>query len=97
AAAFAVFSGHNYYRRHRMRVLPRWRTRMRYMGSGDLLTATELAAVAHLPLDEAVPGLQRAPARPVPPPPQVPADTASARLLGVAEQSEARTIAQRVA
>lgn len=95
AAAWAVFSGHNYFQRHRMWAWPRWRAHARTMGGGDLLTARELAAVAHLPLDETVPGLQRAPARPVPPPPQVAVDTPQGRLLGVGEQSEHRTIAQR--
>ncbi|GAA1748571.1 type IV secretory system conjugative DNA transfer family protein [Streptomonospora arabica] len=97
AASFAVFSGHNHYQRHRMWVLPRWRTRIRFMGAGDLLTAAELAAVAHLPLDETVPGLQRAPARTVPPPPQVAGDNPQTRVLGTAEQSEHRTIAQHTA
>lgn len=97
AAAWSVFSGHNYYERHRLRILPRWRTHRRTMGSGDLLTAKELAAIAHLPLDETVPGLQRAPARPVPPPPQVAGDTPDTRVLGVAEQSERRTVSQRTA
>lgn len=97
AAAWAVFSGHNYYQRRRVWVLPRYRAEARVMGSGDLLTARELATVAHLPLDETVPGLQRAPARPVPPPPQVATDMPQARVLGIAEQSERRTVAQRTA
>ncbi|GAA4905101.1 type IV secretory system conjugative DNA transfer family protein [Streptomonospora salina] len=97
AAAFAVFSGYNHYQRRRMLLAPQWLATVRFMGHGDLLTAAELAAVAHLPLDETVPGLQRAPARPVPPPPQVAADSPQARLLGTAEQSKRRTIAQHAA
>ncbi|WP_160050818.1 type IV secretory system conjugative DNA transfer family protein [Nocardiopsis sp. FR4] len=97
AAAWAVFSGHNYYQRRRLWLWARERARARTMGSGDLLTARELAAIAHLPLDETVPGLQRAPARPVPPPPQVATDMPQARVLGTAEQSERRTVAQRTA
>ncbi|TQN32649.1 hypothetical protein FHX37_2626 [Haloactinospora alba] len=97
AAAWSVFSGHNYYQRHRVWALPKWRFHRRTMGRGDLLTARELAAIAHLPLDETVPGLQRAPARPVPPPPQVALDTPESRVLGTAEQSEHRTVAQRAA
>lgn len=96
-AAFAVFSGHNYYQRQRILLAPQWRLNTRHMGSGDLLSTKELAAVAHLPLDETVPGLQRAPARPTPPPPQVATDTDDARLLGRAEQAEHRTIAHHVA
>lgn len=95
AAAWAVFSGHNYYQRRRVWLLPRYRAEARVMGSGDLLTARELASVAHLPLDETVPGLQRAPARPVPPPPQVATDMPDTRVLGTAEQSERRAVAQR--
>lgn len=97
AAAWAVFSGHNYYQRHRFWLRAWSRSQDRTMGSGDLLTARELAAIAHLPLDETVPGLQRAPARPVPPPPQVAVDLPEARVLGTAEHSERRTIAQRTA
>ena len=97
AAAYAVFSGHNYFQRHRVWAWPLWRSHARTMGSGDLLTARELASIAHLPLDETVPGLQRAPARPVPPPPQVSTDIPEARLLGTAEHSERRTVAQRTA
>lgn len=97
AAAWAVFSGHNYYQRHRLLLAPQARFQARTMGDGDLLTARELAALAHLPLDETVPGLQRASARTVPPPPQVATDAPRTRVLGTAEQSERRTVAQRTA
>lgn len=97
AAAWSVFSGHNYYQRHRLWFLAARRFQARGMGAGDLLTARELAGIAHLPLDETVPGLQRAPARPVPPPPQVSTDLPDARVLGTAEHSERRTVAQRTA
>lgn len=56
AAAFAVFSGYNHHQRRRMLLAPLWLATMRSMGHGDLLTAAEPAAVAHLPLDEIGPG-----------------------------------------
>ena len=71
AAAFAVYNGRNRLTRRRL-----WRpTRTltaRPLHQTDLLAAGELAALAHLPVDPAVPGLARAGARPVPPPPGLP-------------------------
>lgn len=59
ASAFSGFTEHNHYRRRRLRnpvtVLARRRLRR-----GDLLSVSELAGLAHLPTDEAAPGLSRA-------------------------------------
>jgi hypothetical protein len=76
ASAFALFSGWNWFARHRLH-RPVLTITIRRMRRGDLLSVQEIAAIAHLPADDVVPGLSRAGARPVPPPPQVP--TAPAR------------------
>jgi hypothetical protein len=69
ASAFALYSGLNWLARQRLRNAEVINTRR--MGRGDLLSVSELAALAHLPLDDAVPGLERAGARSVAPPPGV--------------------------
>ena len=70
ASAFAVFAGRNRFDRHRLphpaRVLA-----ARRMGRGNLVSVAELAALAHLPTDASVPGLARAGAKAVAPPPEV--------------------------
>ena len=71
AAAYAVYSGRNRLTRRRLRH-PAAILASRPLHRGDLLAAGELAALAHLPVDPAVPGLARAGARPVPPPPGLP-------------------------
>ncbi len=71
ASAFAAFSEHNYFRRVRLRLAPVQVLAERRFGKGDLLSIPELAALAHLPIDEATPGLQRAGAKAVPPPPGI--------------------------
>jgi hypothetical protein len=62
AAAYAVYSGRNRLTRRRL-----WRPARtlaaRSLHHSDLLAAGELAALAHLPIDPAVPGLARAGAR----------------------------------
>jgi hypothetical protein len=71
ASAFALYSGRNFLTRRRLRH-PARALAARAMNGGDLLSVTELAALAHLPLDAATPGLARAGARAVAPPPAVP-------------------------
>ncbi|KOX23892.1 hypothetical protein ADL05_01910 [Nocardiopsis sp. NRRL B-16309] len=97
AGAFSAFSLYNHYKRHRSWLAPRTLTRLRFLRRGDLLSAKELAAVAHLPVDEAIPGLERAPARPIPPPPGLAGDDPDARVLGRADSGPARLIGQRAA
>ena len=71
ASAFAAFSGHNHYRRHRLHH-PATAITTRRLRRGDVLSVPELAALAHLPVDEHVPGLLRAGAAAVAPPPHTP-------------------------
>ncbi|WP_425838389.1 type IV secretory system conjugative DNA transfer family protein [Streptomyces fractus] len=81
AGAFATFTEHNHFRRVQLR-RPLPRIAERRLDRGDLLAVPELSALAHLPWDETVSGLQRAGARAVPPPPGVPAAGVDIRPLG---------------
>ncbi|TDC72768.1 ATP-binding protein, partial [Actinomadura sp. 7K507] len=95
ASAFAVFAGRNHFDRHRLR-RPAPVINDRRMGRGDLLSVHELAALAHLPFDPAVPGLTRAGAASVPPPPTVPAAARGTKPLGDSDAGVARPVAVRV-
>jgi hypothetical protein len=95
AAAFAVFSGRNHFTRHRLHH-PTTALAERRIGRGDLLSIAELAAIAHLPYDPAVPGLSRAGANSIPPPPVVAAGGRGCKLLGDADAGPARPVALRV-
>ncbi|GAA1440966.1 MULTISPECIES: type IV secretory system conjugative DNA transfer family protein [Nocardiopsis] len=95
--AFSAFSAYNHYRRRRTPLVADRLAELRFLRRGDLLSVAELAAVAHLPLDEAVPGLERAPAKPVPPPPGLAGDDPDARVLGTSDAGPGRVIGQRAA
>ncbi|MCD0450411.1 ATP-binding protein [Actinocorallia sp. API 0066] len=86
ASTFALFSsGHQYLRRMR-RFRQRTRLNQRRLDRGFLLSVPELAVLAHLPYDAAVPGVSRAGARSVAPSPAVPTGGAlDTRVLGDAE------------
>ncbi len=71
ASAFAVFEGLNGLRRSHLR-RPADVLASRRLARGQLWSVAEVAAVAHLPLDLAVPGVARAGARTVIAPPTVP-------------------------
>jgi hypothetical protein len=88
AAAFAVHAGRNRLGRHRLHRPARTLT-TRPLHGGDLLITGELASLAHLPADAAVPGLARAGARPVPPPPGLPT---SGKVLGDSELGTPRPV-----
>jgi hypothetical protein len=70
ASAFALYSGRNRLDRCRLRH-PAEILAARRLGRGNLVSVAELAALAHLPTDPAVPGLARAGANAVAPPPAV--------------------------
>ena len=93
ASSFAVFTGRNRFARRRLRLAAHVLAERR-MGRGDLLSVQELAVLAHLPSDRAVPGLARAGARSVAPPPGVPRE---GRILGDAEIGHPRPVALAVA
>ncbi|GCD40806.1 type IV secretory system conjugative DNA transfer family protein [Streptomyces paromomycinus] len=95
AAAFAIFTEHNHYHSIRShRLLPR--LTQRRLTRGQLLSTPELAAVAHLPWDVAAPGLERAPAKAVPPPPGTPATGEGIKLLGVSDTGPPRSVGLHV-
>ncbi|MFI6575412.1 type IV secretory system conjugative DNA transfer family protein [Nocardiopsis sp. NPDC050513] len=93
ASLAAYTSGLNALRRAPM-LFPNLWIRCRYLARGYLLSTAELAAIAHLPTDPAVPGLTRASARRVAPSPDVPR---SGRVLGHADAGPRRPIATTVA
>lgn len=94
SAAFSAFtSGANGLRRRWMPAPKFWLNR-RHLARGYLLSTNELANLAHLPTDAAVPGLARAGARSVTPSPDLPLE---GRVLGVSDNGPSRPIAQGVA
>ena len=64
---------------------------------GDLLSVPELAAIARLPADPSLPGLARAGARAVPPPPAIPLPGPGVRPLGVSDAGQPRPVGLAVA
>lgn len=96
AAAFATYTDLNHYTRRRLR-RPATAITERRLGSGDLLSVPELAALAHLPTDENSPGLRRAGAQAVAPPPGVAETGPTVKPLGQADTGRARTVGLRVA
>ncbi|MFC4014799.1 hypothetical protein ACFOY2_46790 [Nonomuraea purpurea] len=99
AGVFALFTGsHQYLRRARL-WRPRQRIGSRRLDRGYLLSVAELATLAHLPWDIDAPGVTRAGARPIAPPPAVPRTTVmgTARVLGDADSGPRRPVALPVA
>ncbi len=96
ASAFAVYSEHNYYRRVRLNQ-PIRAVAERRLRAGDLLSIAELAALAHVPTDETVTGLQRAGAKAVPPPPGIATEGPGVKPIGVSDSGHARPVGLRVA
>lgn len=96
ASAFALYAGHNYLRRHHV-WNPDTATARRWMRRGDLCSVTELAALAHLPWDSAVPGLSRAGAKAIAPPPVIRAPGTDTKPLGISDTGVSRPVALGVA
>jgi Helicase HerA, central domain/TraM recognition site of TraD and TraG len=96
AASFASYTEHNHYTRHRLRH-PTHVIAQRRLGRGDLLSVPERAALAHLPTDAAIPGLARAGARAIAPPPRSATPGPQAKPLGVTDTGHPRPVALRVA
>jgi hypothetical protein len=96
ASAFAAYSDHNHYTRHHLR-RPATTLAGRRMRRGDLLSVPELAAVAHLPADEAISDMPRAGAKALAPPPGIVTPGSEAKPLGVTDTGHIRPVALRVA
>ncbi|HTX62037.1 MAG TPA: hypothetical protein VMD28_00255, partial [Acidimicrobiales bacterium] len=88
-AAFAEYTAENALVARRLR-RPDAAIGSRHLQGGDLYSASEIAALAHLPLDRDVPGLSRAGARTVAPPPEVHRE---GKVLGDAETGLRRSVA----
>jgi hypothetical protein len=95
ASAFGAHTGRNRLARHRIRLrsAPHLLAGRR-LRRALLLSVTELAALAHLPYDTALPGLEAAAARRVAPLPRVPT---TGKLLGDADAGPRRPVAITVA
>lgn len=78
-ASFGVYAGDNHFVPRRRRGCRRHLGRRKF-GRGQLLGLSELATLAHLPYDEAIPGLTYAGAAAVAPPPGVPSGRWRGRL-----------------
>jgi hypothetical protein len=91
ASATALYAGANWLARRRLRH-PARVIAARRLGRGDLLSVPELAALARLPADPALPGLARAGARAVPPPPAIPVPGPAVRPLGVSDAGQPRPV-----
>ncbi|MEV7042872.1 DUF87 domain-containing protein [Amycolatopsis sp. NPDC051061] len=96
AAAFAAYTDHNHYTRTRLRH-PARALAARRLDRGDLLSVLELAALAHLPTDAEIPGVERAGAKAVAPPPGVATPGPGVKPLGQADTGHARPVGLRVA
>ncbi|WP_063628140.1 type IV secretion system DNA-binding domain-containing protein [Actinospica robiniae] len=99
ASAFSVYSGANFLARKRLPDPAAALASRAFHGPGHLLSAAELAVLAHLPLDAGAAGIERAGAASVAPPPGILApdphggikpigttDTGIARPVGLAVQ-----------
>jgi Helicase HerA, central domain/TraM recognition site of TraD and TraG len=95
AASFASYTEHNHYTRYRLRH-PAPAIAERRLGRGDLLSVPELAALAHLPTDATIPGLARAGARAIAPPPGIATPGPQAKPLGVTDTGHPRPVALQV-
>ncbi|MEV0068829.1 MULTISPECIES: type IV secretory system conjugative DNA transfer family protein [unclassified Amycolatopsis] len=95
AAAFAAYTEHNHYTRSRLRH-PATALRERRLDRGDLLSVPELAALAHLPTDAEIPGVERAGAKAVAPPPGVAVPGPEVLPLGHADTGDRRPVGLRV-
>ncbi|WP_051469142.1 type IV secretory system conjugative DNA transfer family protein [Actinomadura oligospora] len=96
ASAFAVYAGHNRLERRRLR-RPAQALNGRHLGRGQLVSISELAALAHLPLDDTVPGLNRAGAHSVAPSSAIARHGPDAKPLGDSDAGSTRPVGLRVA
>jgi hypothetical protein len=84
ASAYGVYTGRNRLRRQRLKH-PAAVLASRVLRRGFLLNGGELSALAALPTDIAVPGLDRARAKPMPAPVAVPTGGRATKVLGVSQ------------
>ncbi|WP_329462041.1 type IV secretory system conjugative DNA transfer family protein [Streptomyces sp. NBC_01431] len=92
ASAFSLYAARNWLSRHRLPAPHPALSSRHFLGRGDLLSVPELAALAHLPVDADAPGLARAGARSIAPPPTVPRPGPGIRPLGCADTGNRRAV-----
>lgn len=97
ASTFAAYSGHNHYLRVRLHRDPATLLADRRLGNVDLVSIPELAAIAHLPVDDTVPGLPRAGAKAVLPPPGIASVGEQIKPIGMSDSGHSRPVGLRVA
>jgi len=91
ASATALYTGRNWLARRRLR-RSAIAIASRRLPRGDLLSVPELATIARLPSDPALPGLARAGARAVVPPPAIPVPGSQVRPLGISDAGAPRPV-----
>ena len=96
ASATALYAGRNWLARRHLRH-PAAQIAARRFRRGGLLSVPELAAIARLPADASLPGLARAGARAIAPPPAVPVPGPGVRPLGVTDTGVPRPVGIAVA
>lgn len=94
ASAFGLFADRNWLARSRLHRPEHHLARRAFPGRAAVLSVPELAAMAHLPLDADAPGVQRAGARSVQPPPSVPTPSpdGSVKPLGRSDTGARRPV-----
>lgn len=92
ASAFSLYAARNWLARRRLRSPYPILAERRFTGRGDLLSVPELAALAHLPADPDAPGLARAGARSVAPPPAIPQPEPGIKPLGRSDTGTRRAV-----
>ncbi|MFG3371097.1 type IV secretory system conjugative DNA transfer family protein [Streptomyces sp. NPDC048156] len=92
ASSFSLYAARNWLARHRLREPHVALSTRRFLHRGDLLSVPELAALAHLPADPDAPGLARAGARSIAPPPAIPTPGVGVKPLGTADTGARRGV-----
>jgi hypothetical protein len=95
ASSFAVFHDRNRLARRHLADPAAMFAAHEMPSRGSVVSAGELAAMAHLPTDPHTAGLAIAGARPVPPPPAVSADPRVGKLLGDSDTAGSRPVVLR--
>ncbi|MCX5529834.1 type IV secretion system DNA-binding domain-containing protein [Streptomyces sp. NBC_00006] len=92
ASAFALYSARNWLNRHRLHHPHPALSARTFPHRADLLSVPELAALAHLPTDPDAPGLARAGARSIAPPPAIPQPGPGIKPLGASDTGTRRGV-----
>ncbi len=97
ASAFSLFAARNWLARARLPHADRMLSGRWFPARGDLLSVPELACLAHLPADPDAPGLARAGARSLLPPPAIPTPGPGVKPLGRSDAGRHREVGLHIA